>query len=200
MSTWGTWPEELHLADDQIRRQKSALEKKLTPVSINREAETGIFKGSKGETYEVTLENCTCGDFRRTKKPCKHMYRLAMEVGAFPGLEYTQAGSTSRVFPEEVLERISSLPEEDQVEFARFCYHCGNDNEKGMQYLSTDLAKKLESLGLIKIMEDMSKFSARRKNVYCLIDDSISLDAHKIHKAILRKFPQPEPDPLIFFY
>ena len=37
-------------------------------------------KGKSG-IYTVTLDNCTCEDFKRRQKPCKHMLRLALEVG-----------------------------------------------------------------------------------------------------------------------
>lgn len=37
-------------------------------------------KGKSG-VYTVTLDSCTCEDFRRRQKPCKHMLRLALEVG-----------------------------------------------------------------------------------------------------------------------
>lgn len=34
------------------------------------------------ESYQVTLHSCTCKDFAMRRQPCKHMYRLAAEVGA----------------------------------------------------------------------------------------------------------------------
>jgi len=40
-------------------------------------------KSSSGKTYEVTLDNCSCEDFYRTGRPCKHMYRLALELGLY---------------------------------------------------------------------------------------------------------------------
>lgn len=33
--------------------------------------------------YTVTLNDCTCEDYHRNRKPCKHMFRLALEVGAY---------------------------------------------------------------------------------------------------------------------
>lgn len=37
-------------------------------------------KGKSG-IYTVTLDSCTCEDFRRRQRPCKHMLRLALEMG-----------------------------------------------------------------------------------------------------------------------
>ena len=39
-------------------------------------------RGSSGTVYEVTLSRCTCMDYRMRKpNPCKHMYRLALDLG-----------------------------------------------------------------------------------------------------------------------
>lgn len=63
---------------DQLKRQKSAL--KCTPVSIDLENSTGVFKSSSNSFYETTLETCTCRDFFVRKLPCKHIYRLRSEL------------------------------------------------------------------------------------------------------------------------
>lgn len=39
-------------------------------------------RGQSGEVYDVTLDSCTCRDFQFRHKPCKHMYRLAIHIGA----------------------------------------------------------------------------------------------------------------------
>ena len=36
--------------------------------------------GSKGSEYSVSLNGCTCSDFRFRGLPCKHMLRLALEL------------------------------------------------------------------------------------------------------------------------
>lgn len=38
-------------------------------------------KTASGSSYHVTLDSCTCPDFTYRRTPCKHMYRLALEVG-----------------------------------------------------------------------------------------------------------------------
>ena len=37
--------------------------------------------------YRVTLYSCTCPDYEHRKRPCKHMYRLAVEVGGLIGFD-----------------------------------------------------------------------------------------------------------------
>lgn len=43
---------------------------------------TSSITSQSGETYHVSLHSCTCKDFQIHHRPCKHMYRLATEVGA----------------------------------------------------------------------------------------------------------------------
>lgn len=63
---------------DQIKRQKSALKCKI--IEIDKEIKTAIFKGSGKEPYKTSLDACTCRDFSVRNLPCKHMYRLRMEI------------------------------------------------------------------------------------------------------------------------
>lgn len=67
---------ELHQEEDQLRRQKSAMKVKLD--SIDKEQQKGRVK-----KYDVYLDSCSCVDFAIRQKPCKHMYRLAQELGLF---------------------------------------------------------------------------------------------------------------------
>lgn len=83
--TFGKWPEKIHSSTDQEKRIKSAKAAKTTPLSVDKETLAGIFPGSGKEPYQVSLDSCTCGDFRRRGLPCKHMYRLAMECGLWQG-------------------------------------------------------------------------------------------------------------------
>lgn len=67
--------------DRRIEKAKSA---ETTPLSISVEEKFGKFSGSH-EVYHASLEFCECFDFKSRKLPCKHMYRLAMELGEFDG-------------------------------------------------------------------------------------------------------------------
>lgn len=66
----------LHEGYDQLQRQQRALDLKMT--SVNRDKKTGTIKD-----YFVSLDKCTCVDFQKRRKPCKHIYRLAFELGIF---------------------------------------------------------------------------------------------------------------------
>lgn len=66
----------LHRENEQLKRIKNASKLKMDFVDF--ENQTGKIKD-----YDVSLEKCTCFDFGRRHKPCKHIYRLAMELGVF---------------------------------------------------------------------------------------------------------------------
>lgn len=74
------WSCEVHTTDYALKRIESAKSKKLTPVKIDTVDFFGYFQGSHGK-YETFLDYCPCGDFKRGKLPCKHIYRLAIELG-----------------------------------------------------------------------------------------------------------------------
>ena len=65
-------------------RLQSAIKDKMgyktTPVV------SADIQGQNG-TYHVTLESCTCPDFRSRHIPCKHMYRLALQLGLLSGYD-----------------------------------------------------------------------------------------------------------------
>ena len=83
--TFGHWEEAVHDDPEQIKRKEKAQKSDVTPDKIDHERQFGLFQGSGKEPYETTLDDCTCGDFRRRRKPCKHMYRLALELGCTQG-------------------------------------------------------------------------------------------------------------------
>lgn len=64
------------------RKEKSAASAKTTPLDISIQKGTGMFKGEHGQ-YTTTLTGCSCGSFIRDRLPCKHMYRLAYELGIY---------------------------------------------------------------------------------------------------------------------
>lgn len=71
-----------HLDYDQLKRQKSASAIKSDKFTINQNFSTGTFIGSSG-VYLTSLTSCDCMDNSIRRLPCKHMYRLASEVGVF---------------------------------------------------------------------------------------------------------------------
>lgn len=80
--------------EEQRVRQRNA--KKCHVIDINKEAETAIFGGSGKRPYYTTLDSCTCQDFGMRHLPCKHIYRLAHELGKF-NLDEVPDGRVSEI-------------------------------------------------------------------------------------------------------
>ena len=76
--TFGEWDESIHLLPEQQDRIVRARSASTTPDRVDKASQTASFKGGK---YSVTLNSCSCVDFSRNKRPCKHIYRLAIELG-----------------------------------------------------------------------------------------------------------------------
>lgn len=65
---------------DQIKRRESGMSSKCTPVEIDYDNRTAIFKGSGKTPYTTTESTCTCRDYFVRRLPCKHIYRLRYEL------------------------------------------------------------------------------------------------------------------------
>jgi hypothetical protein len=65
---------------EQLKRQKSAMDKKCAPLDIDVENKTARFGGSGKNPYDTTMESCTCRDYFVRRLPCKHIYRLRHEL------------------------------------------------------------------------------------------------------------------------
>jgi hypothetical protein len=78
---FGPWSERDHTGTVQLNSLHAATTGALTPMpgTLDREAQCCSFWGSK--QYETTLATCTCPVYTRKHIPCKHIYRLAMELG-----------------------------------------------------------------------------------------------------------------------
>lgn len=65
---------------DQKKRIEKAKDTKCKPLSIDYAAGTAVFAGSGKSPYETTVDSCTCRDYSIRRLPCKHIYRLRMEL------------------------------------------------------------------------------------------------------------------------
>lgn len=74
------WSAETHATAHAAKRIASAKSSELTPVKIDFTDMYGYFQGRHGR-YETFLDQCSCADFTRASLPCKHIYRLAIELG-----------------------------------------------------------------------------------------------------------------------
>lgn len=114
---WDFSSDELNSAPSLINRQKSA--RNLLVVSLDRGQCVGTFVDpEKGIAGRATLAGCDCRDFlfvgkspRKSFQPCKHIYRLAMELELLQPKYWDHEARESR--------RLLTLSQQKQREDAR---------------------------------------------------------------------------------
>lgn len=81
LDEWSDWDDSLHEDEKQIERQGWAMNYPFT-FEIDKDNRCGKFSSTTlVPYYETHLDSCTCNDFLERQKPCKHIYRLAVELG-----------------------------------------------------------------------------------------------------------------------
>lgn len=112
LAKWkSSWDSSVHESDYAAKRIQSAKSAKLTPVKIDPTDCYGYFQGAHGR-YETWLDSCPCGDFIRSKLPCKHIYRLAIELAIIN----EEASTDQNAIPELNVHKISLSETLDIVE------------------------------------------------------------------------------------
>lgn len=150
---WGKWEPEL-LSDEYAKKRiKSAQSKKLTPLKVDKDDLYAYFQGSHGN-YETFLDSCPCGDFRRAKRPCKHMFRLAMELGLMDGEYQSDKAAVptarSQIVPlNDTIDMVESLSEEAQRLLLRIIVKTSTENPR-ISIEKDNICKELLSSGLLE--------------------------------------------------
>ncbi len=67
----------IHQEPAQQDRIQRSIEHNLSMKSMLSSGYSGKVIGTTGNVYLVSLNKCTCQDFKRRRLPCKHMYYLA---------------------------------------------------------------------------------------------------------------------------
>lgn len=81
LKDWNYWDYSIHSDKPQIDRQSRSITYPFT-FKINNQAQTAQFSSTiSTDYYDTTLSSCNCFDFQDRKLPCKHIYRLASELG-----------------------------------------------------------------------------------------------------------------------
>lgn len=166
-SEWNQW-NDLTDDPDQKKRLKSAQQAECTPIRIDTECHRGEFSGNHG-TYETTLVHCTCIDFSRRKKPCKHMYRLAIEFAIIQAdvksdLSKVKVPSPPSLSLAECIARLESLGISDQKAFKNFLYEY-QYHKKEYIALQKDIAHRLiKAKVLLPVQDDLALLNFYNRN------------------------------------
>ena len=179
VGNWNDWPAELHEGPEQRKRQASAVDYKMTPLSLDRDSQTCQIQGSGKVPYNVSLAECTCSDFTRRKKPCKHMYRLAMELGIFPAEYYSYSdGGYSWI---DSIDRIEKYPESVQEEF---CY-IFSETKRRMEDFQRKKTAELDTLIADGYVLETGKDTPKYRRVRLIFD--FFKDYKKVNSYFKRK-------------
>ena len=194
---FGPWPEQ-NAGPDEEKRLTSAQQSKTSPTSIDREHETGVFYGSGKLPYQTSLAACTCNDFVKRKKPCKHVYRLAMELGIIP-LDYKTGRSSgerneAQISFEDSIALVEQLSEAAQKHIENMLYYTServDDRQRAVTCYDLDLADELRTSPLLHenpypLAEQLSKLSPpqRRQRQNCGMDRRKRANAGKRTSAV----------------
>lgn len=101
------WNPAIHNELPQIKSRIAASKIKPSAITMNPDDSCDI-SGSGESPYHVTLSSCNCQDFLINKKqssPCKHIYRLASDLGIYdllPERNPTGSASVHREIPQEL--------------------------------------------------------------------------------------------------
>ena len=185
---------------EQVKRQKRAIGKHCTPLSVNTYNKTGVFSSSSSGTYSVTTTSCTCPDFIKRRKPCKHMYRLLDELGlyslkkAFPN-EYEKLKNQKQI--NDILPIATHLSLDDKKLYRTICCQCGNDNKYITCYLlPRDTARRYINNNLLVETKDPKRlihhanFYDLRNKVKELTSDKLPRKKVDLIAYILENFPE----------
>lgn len=112
------WEEKTHTTERAKKRIELAKKPELTPIEIDTTNMRACFSGNHGK-YTAFLDDCSCEDFRRNRLPCKHIYRLAIELGAME--EAAESNRSTIPFPRseqvslsDTIDLVEALPEKAQ--------------------------------------------------------------------------------------
>lgn len=126
---WNNWSS-YHEDPDQQKRIVSARKSSCTPITVDFTQNTATFLGSSGH-HTTTLQKCSCIDFNRRKLPCKHMYRLAMELGCMKSdfssnIKDVSIPKSEKFKLEEIICSIESLSTAAQIELLKVVRYMSN--------------------------------------------------------------------------
>lgn len=154
---WASWGD-IHDQDAQVKRINSAKKIDCTPISINRNSYSGVFQGRKSP-YITLLEECQCMDFKRQKKPCKHIYRLAMELNLIEGQYQSDLQKIiNQLSLDEGISLINSVSDDSQ--------------QTVKEYLYQHLYQKRDEYGFL-ISDNIIELI--KQNIFIVIENKVAL-------------------------
>ena len=82
---WEMWEMEHDKPEQRKRWMNAAKDCSLVKI-LDEQHCIALIRGNRGGEYTTSLVMCSCHDFAKRHKPCKHMYFLAHHLGLFDPL------------------------------------------------------------------------------------------------------------------
>lgn len=79
--SFGSWNEKVHRGVAQSDRFEKAVHEPIALLDFDVDRGLAKISGSSGTEYSTDLDWCSCPDFDKRSKPCKHIYFLALQMG-----------------------------------------------------------------------------------------------------------------------
>lgn len=180
------WKPEIHTTEYALKRIKSAQSAKLTPIKIDTTDFYGYFQGSHGK-YETWLDYCPCGDFHRSKLPCKHIYRLAIELKlldkkAESNQHAILTPKAERISLDETVDIIEKLSENAQRKLLRISGNIRSATPTFSISSSPDVTELLNSGIIIDADSNMHNIDFGEKDEVMKLLDSENINYDKKSK------------------
>ena len=177
-----SWNAVSHTTEHAIKRIQSAKTAKLTPIRINTEDCFGYFSGKHGH-YETWLDECNCADFRRYNLPCKHIYRLAIELGVLN----EKADTNSNMIQQPIIEKVSL---DKTIDIVESLSEAAQRRLKEIAFITTE-AKPIMSFESDVVLEELMKsgilINATKKDLERICLSKLPEDTKK-HFGIVRRY------------
>lgn len=147
-------------APDQIKRLESAKKAACTPLGVSVDECCGVFSGSHG-TYNTTLSDCTCVDFIRRKLPCKHIFRLAIELGELREASDSDVRQVKRKAPtgyslRDAVAILETLSDEGRTSLHGILYLIFYNKKRDVVgVVADDAVAELVNAGVLTVCDDL---------------------------------------------
>lgn len=195
----GAWEPEVHTTEYALKRIKSAQSAKLTPLEIDTTNFCGDFQGGHGR-YHTFLSGCPCGDFIRSKLPCKHIYRLAAELGL---MDFEVKNDTNailipkkeRTSLKDTIDIVEGLSDEAQKTLLRVSNEI---NSQHTTYLITETSDVTELIDSGIVVADRTnfevKFGKKDEIIQLLSDENILYPPKALKNELIELCMQHIPE------
>lgn len=111
------WSNDIHYSSESLWQLDASKAPYMLPAKIS--GETAVFTNTRGDTYRTTLSRCDCSFSVGRNVPCRHIYRLADELGRIKKPSTVPGSEVG--FLECAVGEIENMPESAQLLLKKYC-------------------------------------------------------------------------------